>query len=66
LIELRVGLGHGPIASPGTVADALYKPIDSIRRERSATFGREDEGRVRELPTQFAQCPQLIAAERMH
>jgi hypothetical protein len=34
----------------GTLADALDQPIDSVRRERAAPLGREDEAAVRELP----------------
>jgi hypothetical protein len=47
------------------LADALDQTVDGIRRERAAAFGGEDEGGVRELPPQLAQCSHLVAAERM-
>jgi hypothetical protein len=49
----------------GAIADALDEPVDGVGRERAAALGGEDEGRVRELPAQFAQRSHLVAAQRM-
>jgi hypothetical protein len=49
-----------------TLAYALDKAIDGIRREGSAPFCREDESRVRKLPAKLAQRPNLIAAQRVN
>ena len=32
------------------LANALDKPIDGVRSERSATLGREDKAAIRKLP----------------
>ena len=50
----------------GTLADALYKAIDGIRGKRAAALGGEHKGTIRELAPQLPQCPQLVAAERVH
>ena len=47
----------------GTLANALYQPIDRVGRERAARLGREDGAAVRELPAQLPECPDLVVAD---
>ena len=48
------------------LANALDQAIDGVRGERSAPLGRKDEATVGELPAQLPECPDLVAAERVH
>ena len=50
----------------GALAYALDQPIDRVGRERPAALGREDEAAIGELPAQFAQCPDFVAAKRVN
>jgi hypothetical protein len=49
----------------GADTDALNQPIHRVKRERTAAFGGEDEGRIRRLPAQFTRCSRLVAVERL-
>jgi len=46
----------------GAPTDALDQPIGGVWRERTAALGREDVARVRDLPVELAQRPDLVAA----
>jgi hypothetical protein len=48
------------------LANALNEAINRVGRERPATLSREDKAAVGELPSKLAQCPDLVAAQRMH
>jgi hypothetical protein len=45
----------------GALADAFYKPIHGVRRERASALRGEHEGATWELPLQLPQSPQLVA-----
>ena len=46
--------------------DSLDLSIDGVGSERTTTFSGKYEWAIRELPAQFAQCPQFITPQRMH
>ena len=52
-------------AEPGGLAGALYKPGEAARGERRASLAGEHEGDRFLLTLQPAQCPQLVAQDRM-
>ena len=50
----------------GALPNAFIQPINRVRRERTATLGADDVFLVRELPLEFAECPDLVAAKRVN
>jgi hypothetical protein len=46
----------------GALTDALYEPINGIRREWASALCREHESTIWELPLQLSQGPQLVTS----
>src|SRR5689334_20638462 len=46
--------------------NSFNQPIKPIRCEGAAPLGGKDEAAIGEIPPKLAQCPDLVAAQRMH